>query len=233
MRNHLPLSTLAGSVAAALVLISCSSASPAAPAPPVVPESAAALPHIVVLGDSLAVSPSISDNFPSALQARLDAGGYRWKIINASTGGAVTADGVRRLESALTADTRILVLGLGANDGLRGVPIERIEENLATITERAQARGIRVLLCGMETPPAHGWDYTLAFHRLFPALASRYREPLVPFLLAGVALNASMNGADGIHPNGAGAQRIADTVWPHLEQLIQETQPVRSSASGA
>jgi acyl-CoA thioesterase-1 len=147
-------------------------------------------------------------------------------------GGAVTADGVRRLESVLTTDTRILLLELGANDGLRGVAIERIEENLATIIERAQARGIRVLLCGMETPPAHGWDYTLALHHLFPALASRYGEPLVPFLLAGVALNSTMNGADGIHPNGPGAQRIADTVWPYLERLIQETQSARALVPG-
>jgi acyl-CoA thioesterase I len=181
------------------------------------------VPHVVVVGDSLAVSPSSTDNFPTALQQRLDAEGYRWRTVNAGVGGAVTADGVRRLDSALTSDTRILVLELGANDGLRGIPTATVEQNLATMIERAQAHGIRVLLCGMETPPAHGWEYTVAFHRVFPSLASRYGVTLVPFLLAGVALNSSLNGPDGIHPNAAGARQIADTVWPYLEPLIQQT----------
>jgi acyl-CoA thioesterase-1 len=100
------------------------------------------------------------------------------------------------------------------------VPIETVKKNLASIIEHVQDRNIRVLLCGMETPPAHGWDYTLAFHRLFPALAAQYAVPLVPFLLAGVALNPDLNGPDGIHPNAAGAQRIAETVWPYLESLV-------------
>jgi acyl-CoA thioesterase-1 len=143
--------------------------------------------------------------------------------VNAGVGGAVTADGVRRLDAVLTNDIRVLVLELGANDGLRGVPTTTIEQNLATIIERAQARGIRVLLCGMETPPTHGWEYTVAFHRVFPSLASRYGVTLVPFLLAGVALNANLNGTDGIHPNTAGAREIAQTVWPYLERVIQET----------
>jgi acyl-CoA thioesterase-1 len=180
---------------------------------------------VVVLGDSLSVSPSTTDNFPAALQQRLDAEGYRWRIVNAGIGGAVTADGVRRLDSVLTSASGILVLELGANDGLRRVPSETVEQNLATIIERAQARGIRVLLCGMETPPTHGWEYTVAFHRVFPSLASKYDVPLVPFLLAGVALNSSFNGPDGIHPNAAGARLIAETVWPYLERLIQETPP--------
>ena len=135
-------------------------------------EETAPVHHAVVLGDSLAVSPSPPESFPAQLQRRLDAGGYRWKIVNAGAGGEVTAGGLRRLESVLTSGTRILILELGANDGLRGVPIETIERNLAAIIARAQERNIRVLLCGMETPPAHGWDYTVDFHRLFPALAA-------------------------------------------------------------
>jgi acyl-CoA thioesterase-1 len=186
---------------------------------------------VVVLGDSLAVSPSSTDNFATVLQQRLEAERYRWRIVNAGVGGALTADGVQRLDSALTSDTRILVLELGANDGLRGIPTKTVEQNLATMIERAQARGIRVLLCGMETPPAHGWEYTVAFHRVFPSLASRYGVTLVPFLLAGVALNSSLNGPDGIHPNAAGARQIADTLWPYLERLIQQTAAALQAAN--
>lgn len=201
---------------AALALISCSAANPAAPG-----DQASTIPDIVVLGDSLAVSPTASENFPAFLQRRLDDAGHRWRVINAGVGGAVTADGVRRLDSALTAEARILVLALGANDGLRGLPVDGIEQNLATIIERAQARGVLVLLCGMLVPPVHGWDYTVEFQRVFPRVAEKYGLPLVPFLLAKVALNASLNGPDGIHPNAAGAQQIADTVWPYIEELIE------------
>jgi acyl-CoA thioesterase-1 len=119
-------------------------------------------------------------------------------------------------------DVGVLVLALGANDGLRGVAIPTIEQNLTTIIERALSRNIRVLLCGMETPPMRGWKYTLAFHELFPRLAAKYNLPLVPFLLAGVALVPDMNGQDGIHPNAAGARRIADNIWPSLEPLLQD-----------
>jgi acyl-CoA thioesterase I len=203
---------------AALALVSCSAANPAAPADQA---SGAPVPHIVVLGDSLAVSPTVSENFPAFLQRRLDDAGHRWRVINAGVGSAVTADGVRRLDSALTAEARILVLALGANDGLRGLPVDGIEQNLATIIERAQARGVLVLLCGMLVPPIHGWDYTVEFQRVFPRVAGKYGVPLVPFLLAKVALNASLNGPDGIHPNAAGAQQIADTVWPYIEELIE------------
>ena len=134
--------------------------------------------------------------------------------------GDTTTGGLRRFEQALTGDTRVLVLELGANDGLRGIDIPIVEKNLSTMIERAQARGIRVLLCGMETPPLNGWNYTVDFHRLFPRLAQKYNVALVPFLLAGVALNPELNGDDEIHPNAAGAQRIAETVWPYLEPLV-------------
>lgn len=222
MRTPVNLVTVFCSVALGVSSASCSAASPTAPPAGSADQNAAPVQQIVVLGDSLAVSPSSHDNFPAALQRRLDAEGYRWNIVNKGVGGAVTADGVRRLDAALTSDTRILVLELGANDGLRGIAVDTIERNLATIIERAQARGVQVLLCGMVTPPSHGWDYTIAFHGIFPRLASRYGVRLVPFLLAGVALNANMNGPDGIHPNTAGAQQIADTVWPHLEILVRQ-----------
>jgi acyl-CoA thioesterase-1 len=176
--------------------------------------------QIVVLGDSLAVSPSRAQSFPAVLQARLDELKLPWTIVNAGMGGDTASGGLRRVDALLGADVGVLILALGANDGLRGVEISRIESNLSAIIERAHARGVRVLLCGMETPPFHGWQYTLAFHRLFPRLAARYNVVLVPFLLEGVVLDPEMNGNDGIHPNAAGARRVADTVWPYLESLL-------------
>jgi acyl-CoA thioesterase-1 len=155
------------------------------------------------------------------LQSRLDSAHPGWTIRNESVSGDTSAGGVRRLDAALTAETRILVLELGANDGLRGVEIPTIERNLAAIIERAQARGLRVLLCGMETPPFNGWNYSVEFHRLFPRLAARYAISLVPFLLEGVALNPEYNGDDTIHPNAEGAKRIAQTVWPYLDQVVR------------
>jgi len=178
---------------------------------------------VLVLGDSLAVSPSRTEGFPSELQKRLDATSRGWTVKNAGVSGDTTSGGLRRFDQALTDDTRVLVLELGANDGLRGVDVATIEKNLSTMIERAQARGLRVLLCGMETPPLNGWRYTVDFHQLFPRLAQKYNVPLVPFLLEGVALNPDLNGDDEIHPNAAGAKRIAETVWPYLEPLVQQS----------
>jgi acyl-CoA thioesterase-1 len=214
------------SIAAMLAAVACGSvASPATPSSNSrVADSQTPGPRrIVVLGDSLAVSPNKSSAFPALLQERLDSASPGWTVSNEGIGGDTTAGGLRRVDAVLAADTKILVLELGANDGLRAVPIATIEANLAAIIERARARDIAVLLCGMETPPLHGWDYTVEYHRLFPRLAARYQLPLVPFLLEGVALNPELNGGDGIHPNAAGAQRIADTVWPHLRPLVTST----------
>lgn len=188
--------------------------------------------QVVVLGDSLAVSPSRAQSFPAVLQARIDGMGLPWTVVNAGVGGDTSSGGRGRLDAVLGPDVGVLILALGANDGLRGVEISRIESNLSAIIERAHARGVEVLLCGMETPPLNGWRYTLAFHQLFPRLAARYNVALVPFLLDGVALNPDMNGNDGIHPNAAGARRIAETLWPYLEPLLGAAGQRMMSASG-
>jgi acyl-CoA thioesterase-1 len=199
---------------ALLVTAACgSSSTPTAP-------GAATRQRIVVLGDSLAISPTGSQNFVSELQTRLSSTHPGWTIANAGVFGDTTGGGVARVDRALTNDTAILVLELGANDGIQGVSISLIEGNLGTIIQRAQARSVRVLLCGMETFPFNGVDYALDFHNLFPRVADRYRVPLVPFLLEGVALNPDLNGPDGVHPNAAGARAIAATVWPYLEAVV-------------
>jgi len=188
---------------------------------PTAPSQGQIVARVVVLGDSLAVSPSEPQSFPAHLQAHLNRAGVNASVVNSSGWGDTTADGLRRLEAALAEGTRVLVLALGANDGLDGVPIALIERRLDEIITRSQARNIRVLLCGMETPPTHGLNYLLEFHRLFPRLAAARGIGLVPFLLAGVLVDPDLT-ADGVHPNAAGAQRIADTIWPYLEPMIRD-----------
>ena len=176
--------------------------------------------QIVVLGDSLAISPSRESNFATELQARLYATHPGWTIVNQGIRGDTTSGGLRRFEYALAGNPRVLILELGANDGLRAVDIQSIETNLATMIDGAHARGIQVLLCGMETPPLRGWTYTRAFHDIYPRLSARYNVPLVPFLLDGVAFRGDLNH-DGIHPNANGAKMVAENVWPYLERVVR------------
>jgi len=183
-------------------------------------DDAPAPQRIVVLGDSLAVSPSAGEGFPAVLEARLRERGLPWTVVNAGVRGDTSAGGLRRLDALLAGKPEIVVLALGANDGLRGVDADVVTRNLSQIIDRATARGAKVLLCGMDAPPLHGWQYTLAFHQVFPDVAAKYHVPLVPFLLQGVALNPEMNGDDLIHPNAAGARQIAETVWPYLEPML-------------
>src|SRR4051812_14985006 len=175
------------SAAAVAATVSCCASSPSAP-----PPAPAAGGRIVVLGDSLAVSPSRGQNFTTDLQGRLDAAHPGWTIANAGVSGDTTAGGVGRIDYWLGGNPQVLVLELGGNDGLRGVDTPVVEKNLATIIERARARGVRVLLCGMEAPPLNGWNYSIEFHKIYPRLATRYGVPLVPFLLEGVALNPEL-----------------------------------------
>ncbi len=175
---------------------------------------------IAVLGDSLSVSPSPDDSFPAVLQRRLEIEGHAWRVVSVGQNGDTTADGLARLDDLLEEQPHVLVLALGANDGLRGVPLDTVRQNLDTIISRAQAAGVRVLLCGMEAPPFNGLRYSLAFHFVFPDLAETYRLPLVPFLLTGVIGRRELNREDWVHPNARGAERIAETIWPVLEPML-------------
>jgi acyl-CoA thioesterase-1 len=179
-------------------------------------------PRIVVLGDSLTAGLGLApaESYPSLLQRKVDRAGLNFEIINAGVSGDTSAGGVRRLDWSLDGDVRVLILELGANDGLRGLPVAEMVNNLSTIIERAKARGIAVMLCGMEAPPNFGPSYTREFHAAFPALARKYQLPFVPFLLSGVAGTTELNQADGIHPNVEGARRVADTVWGTLEPML-------------
>lgn len=194
---------------------------PAAPAPSL---PRAARPRIVVLGDSLAAGYGLEkgEAFPDRLQQRLDAAGYPFDVANVSVSGDTSAGGLRRLDWALEGDVRVLVVELGGNDGLRGLPVEELRRNLAAIIERGQRRGATVLLAGMEAPPNFGPQYTADFRRVYRDLASQYRTAFLPFLLDGVAGNASLNIADGIHPNPEGARLVAGNVWRVLEPLLRQ-----------
>ena len=199
-----------------------------APAPPRKAAPAAAQrPRIVLLGDSLTAGLGLPSElaYPSVLQRRLKEAGLDYEIVNAGVSGDTSAGGLSRLDWALQGDVRILVVALGGNDGLRGVPPEALKKNLATIVERAQAKHIRVILAGMEAPPNFGRDYIVSFHKVYPALAQEYHVPLVPFLLQNVAGIDTLNQPDGIHPTAEGARIVADNVWAVLKPLAEQQKP--------
>jgi acyl-CoA thioesterase I len=184
-------------------------------------------PKIVALGDSLTAGRGVGEElaWPALVQKRLDVDGFAFTIVNAGVSGDTTSGALRRYERALDADVGVLIVALGANDGLRGVPVDRLKENLGRIIEIAQARGIAVLLCGMETLPIHGWDYTVAFHKAYGELANQYKVPLVPFFLLNVIGNPELMQPDRAHPNAAGHRAIAEKIWPHLEALLAKPAP--------
>ena len=185
-----------------------------------------------MLGDSLTAGLGlpVEASFPSRIQERLDKAGLRYAVVNAGVSGDTSAGGLRRLEYSMgEGDPKLLIVALGGNDGLRGLPPEQLESNLATIIERAQGRGLRVVLAGMEAPPNFGADYTTRFRQVYPALAERFKVRLIPFLLDGVAGNPALNQDDGIHPNPRGAIVVADLVWRALEPELASlrTPPTR------
>lgn len=191
-------------------------------------------PRVVVLGDSLTAGLGLSmkDAYPTVLQDRIKDAGLDYTIVNAGSSGDTSAGGLSRLDWALDGgDVRVLIVALGGNDGLRGLPPTELSRNLSTIIERAQARGISVVLAGMEAPPNHGFDYTASFHKVYPALARKYGVPLVPFLLQGVGGITALNQPDGIHPTAEGARMVADNVWPVLEPVL-EADSRRAGAGG-
>ena len=204
-------------VAAALGTgVACSSSAAAGAGP-----SAATQLSIVALGDSLTSGHGINRDqaYPALLERTLRDAGLPYRVVNHGMSGDTTAGGVRRVGAALDERPQILIVALGANDGLRGVPIADVRRNLEQIIEGAQARGVSVLLCGMEAFPIYGWQYTVDFHRIYPNLAAKYNVPLVPFLLDGVVGNQARLLPDLVHPNAAGAQAIASNIWPYLHPL--------------
>jgi acyl-CoA thioesterase I len=180
------------------------------------------MPLIVCLGDSLTSGHGIGSAaaYPAVLRARIREAGFACEVVNAGVSRSTSLDALERLDAALHGDVRLLIVALGANDGLRGVPVAQLKANLTRIIERAQARRIPVLLCAMEALPIYGWDYTVAFHRVYEDLALRYQLPLVPFVMLKVIGHPEMLLPDRVHPNTAGARAIAEAIWPYLEPMI-------------
>ncbi len=191
--------------------------------------------RIVCLGDSLTSGHGIGSAaaFPAILHQRVRRAGFPYEVVNAGVSRDTSAHARARLDRALEGDVRVLVLALGANDGLRGVPVAQLTANVSHIIETAQTRGISVLLCGMEALPIHGWAYTAAFHQAYSAIAGRYEVPLVPFILLEVFGNPRLMQSDRAHPNAKGARAIADVIWPYLERMLSTPAPAELPASSS
>lgn len=211
--------------------ISCGGEAPGPPVPAVPVERApeASRPRIVALGDSLTAGLGLQPDeaYPAILEGRIRQRGYPFQVVNAGLSGDTSAGGLRRIDWALDGDVRIVILALGANDGLRGLPVAEMAKNLQGIIDRAQRRNIKVLLVGMEAPPNYGERYTREYREAFQDLAKRNHLEFVPFLLTGVAGVQDLNQRDGIHPTSRGARMLADTLLPVLEKMLPAAEAPR------
>ncbi len=196
--------------------------STSAAAAPTSAPTVSARPRLVVLGDSIAAGYGLrrDESFPARLQQRIDDQGLGFEVVNAGVSGDTSAGGLRRLDWALDGDVRVLIVELGGNDGLRGLPPAELKKNLTAIVQAARERHLAVLLCGMEAPPNAGPAYATAFREAFSEVAREQGVPLVRFVLDKVAGVEALNQQDGIHPNARGARIVADTVWPALRPLL-------------
>ena len=183
----------------------------------------AAEPVIVAFGDSLTAGFGLlpDEAYPALLGERLRREGYPYRVVNAGVSGDTSAAALRRIDWVLRSQPAIVIVALGANDGLRHQPVTAMRDNLTEIVRRFRAAGAAVLLAGMRVPPNYGPDYGKAFATVFPDVARATNVPLAPFLLEGVAGNPHLNQPDGIHPTPDGQKMIADTLWPHLKPLLR------------
>jgi acyl-CoA thioesterase I len=191
-------------------------------------------PAVVFLGDSLTAGQGLSSEeaYPALIAARMRAAGIQLPVVNAGVSGDTTGAGLSRLGKLLGAPVAVLLLALGANDGLVRAPLESIRDNLSQAVERAQAAGARVVMVGMKLPLSFDPSYRAGFEQVFADLARQYRLAFVPFLLEGVGGVPRLNQADGIHPTAEGQRIMASVVWPTLEPLLRElAQSQRASSS--
>lgn len=180
---------------------------------------------ILVFGDSLSAAYGLrpEQGWVALLQQRLASTGYEYEIVNASVSGETTSGGLQRLPRTLQLHhPGILILELGANDGLRALPLTTTRANLEKMVALAKQSHARVLLVGMRIPPNYGPRYTTDFAQMYPDIASREGLPLVPFLLQSVALDPSRMQSDGLHPNARGEPAVLDTLWPQLEPMLNK-----------
>jgi acyl-CoA thioesterase-1 len=191
--------------------------------PLVKPEIAAGRAKIVAFGDSLTAGFGLTENesYPYLLQEKLKADGYDYEVVNAGVSGDTSQGGVERIDWVLGMDNvKVLVLELGANDLLRGIPVNTLRSNLDQIIRKAQEKNIKVLLCGMIAPPTMGPQYQREFTMTFPKLANEHNVNFVPFILDNIALKKELNQADGIHPNADGEKIMTENVYKELKKML-------------
>lgn len=179
--------------------------------------------RLVTLGDSLTEGLGVAKEqaYPALLDKKIKADKKNWVVVNAGVSGSTSASGPSRLKWLMKTKIDMLLLALGANDGLRGLSIEATEKNLGETIEMAQKNGTTVILAGMLMPPNYGKDYTQKFESLFKSLAKKYRIQLIPFLLDKVGGESKFNQTDGMHPNEKGHEIIADNVYAQIKSLLQ------------
>jgi acyl-CoA thioesterase-1 len=184
---------------------------------------------IVALGDSLTAGLGLpqSESFPAKLEATLKAHGRNVTIVNAGVSGDTVSAALDRLDWALPPNTSAVIVELGGNDALQGIPSAEIETSLAKIIERVKAKGLPVLIAGMESPRNMGKDYVDQFHAIYRDLAERYGALLYPFFLDGVALDPGLMQEDGIHPNAKGVDRIVQGILPKVDELLTQVENQR------
>lgn len=181
---------------------------------------------IVFFGDSLTAGMGLEPDeaFPAVIQKKLDSLGLAYDVVNAGLSGETTASGKNRLDWVLNQEVDVFVLELGANDGLRGIPLNETRDNLQDIIVAVKKKnpGVRIILAGMQIPPNMGQEYTSEFKAIFPELAEKQDIELIPFLLEDVAGNPKLNQEDGIHPTVEGQKIVAENVWNVLGPILKE-----------
>jgi len=190
------------------------------------PQATASRPKIVAFGDSLTAGFGLTEreSYPYLLQERLNADGYNYEVVNAGVSGDTSLGGLERVDWVLEQeDVQILILELGANDLLRGIPVSKMKTNLDKIIEKAKARNVAVLLCGMLAPPTMGADYQRDYTSAFPDLATKHKIAYLPFLLDNIALKKELNQADGIHPNADGTKIMTENVYKELKPMLKSS----------
>lgn len=180
-------------------------------------------PLIVAFGDSLTagygLDPGLS--YPDLLQKKLDEGGHRYRVVNQGISGDTTSGGLARLETALVLRPAIVILELGANDGLRGLPVSNTRANLDELLSAFKSAGCRILLAGITLPRNYGSDYIREFDSIYRDLAAKHEVPLLPFLLEGVAMKQALMQPDALHPNAQGTAIVAENVFQALQPLLK------------
>jgi acyl-CoA thioesterase-1 len=219
-----------------LVALGCSSEKPqqqtsstadsrtAPPASPPEPAVADSRPVILAFGDSLTAGPGVArgSEYPEVLQETLDKRGYRYRVVNAGISGDTSSGGLARLQTALDLTPVVVILELGANDGLRGLPVEDTRANLEEMIVAFQKAGATVIMAGMTLPRNYGVDYVRNFEDVFIDLAREYKLPLIPFFLEGVAGDPQLTLPDFLHPNEAGYRVVAEIVLRTLEPILKQ-----------